>query len=45
MLWVLSGTHDGGLARLDLAQQRQALASAPTLTQKSLAKSKTCAFL
>jgi hypothetical protein len=26
MPWVLPGTGDGGLARLDLAQQRQALA-------------------
>jgi hypothetical protein len=29
MPWVLPGTHDGGLARLDLAQQRQALAERP----------------
>jgi hypothetical protein len=34
MPWVLSGTHDGGLARLDLAQQRQALGERPNAYPK-----------
>jgi len=34
MPWVLPGTREGGLARLDLAQQRQALGARPNAYPK-----------
>jgi hypothetical protein len=35
MPWVLPGTRDGGLARLNLAQQRQALGERPQRLPKN----------